>query len=123
MDIIFEQAQPNFKRIYMYMCNMSDEDEFDRMVRGFDLTRPGRQMTCPYLLVGGELDELCTPEDMKAFFDVLTCPKEMWLYEGVFHPMGEVDADITGAIADWILDTLSDGLPAGHERVVVVPEQ
>jgi pimeloyl-ACP methyl ester carboxylesterase len=123
MDIIFEQAQPNFKRIYMYMCNMSDEDEFDRMVRGFDLTRPGRQMTCPYLLVGGELDELCTPEDMKAFFDVLTCPKEMWLYEGVFHPMGEVAADITGAIADWILDTLSDGLPAGHERVVVVPEQ
>lgn len=122
LDIIFEQAQPNFKRIYMYMCNISDEAEFDRMVKDFDLTKQGRQMKCPYLLVGGELDELCTPEDMKQFFDVLTCPKEMWLYEGVFHPMGEVAADITASIADWLHDVLTKGaVPSG--KIVTVPEK
>ena len=122
LDVIFEQAQPNFKRIYMYMCNIKDEAAFDRMVAGFDLKEPGRKLSCPYLLVGGEMDELCPPEDMRDFFAALTCPKEMWLYEGVFHPMGEVAADVNAAIADWILDTLNNGLPAGHDRTVIVPQ-
>ena len=33
-DIIFEQAQPNFKRIFMYMTGYaSDEAEFDQFHR------------------------------------------------------------------------------------------
>jgi pimeloyl-ACP methyl ester carboxylesterase len=121
LDIIFEQAQPNFKRIYMYMCNMKDEAAFDRMVDGLDLCKHGRKLECPYLLVGGELDELCTPEDMKEFMAALHCPKEMWLYEGVFHPMGEVAAEVNGAIADWISEALTVGVPAGHDRTIVTP--
>jgi pimeloyl-ACP methyl ester carboxylesterase len=123
LDIIFEQAQPNFKRIYMYMCNMKDEAAFDRMVDGLDLRDHGRKLTCPYLLVAGEMDELCTPEDMQAFFSALTCPKEMWLYEGVFHPMGEVAAEVNAAIADWLVEALANGVPAGHDRTIVVPER
>jgi cephalosporin-C deacetylase-like acetyl esterase len=122
LDIIFEQAQPNFKRIYMYMCNMKDETTFDRMVDGLDLREHGRKVTCPYLLVAGEMDELCTPEDMEEFMSVLTCAKEMWLYEGVFHPMGEVAGEVNGDIADWILEALTKGVPAGHSRAVIVPE-
>jgi dienelactone hydrolase len=120
LDIIFEQAQPNFKRIYMYMCNMKDEAEFDRMIDGLDLREHGRKLTCPYLLVAGEMDELCTPEDMRDFLAALTCPKEFWLYEGVFHPMGEVAADVNADIADWMLDALTKGVPAGHDRTVAV---
>lgn len=123
LDIIFEQAQPNFKRIYMYMCNMKDEAAFDRMVDGLDLRQHGRKLTCPYLLVAGEMDELCTPEDMRDFMASLTCPKEMWLYEGVFHPMGEVAHEVNAAIADWLLETLNNGVPSGHDRMVVVPER
>ena len=122
LDIIFEQAQPNFKRIYMYMCNMKDEAAFDRMIDGLDLRAQGRKLACPYLLVGGEMDELCTPEDMKEFFSLLSCPKEMWLYEGVFHPMGEVAGEVNGDIADWILEALTKGVPAGHDRSIIVPE-
>lgn len=123
LDIIFEQAQPNFKRIYMYMCGMSDEAAFDEMVSSLDLRAHGRKLRCPYLLVGGELDELCTPEDMKDFLAALTCPKEFWLYEGVFHPMGEVAADVNGAIADWLHAALTDGVEEGRDRMVVVPER
>lgn len=123
LDIIFEQAQPSFKRIYMYMCNMKDEAAFDKMVDGLDLRDHGRKLTCPYLLVGGEMDELCTPEDMTTFMAALDCPKEMWLYEGVFHPMGEVAAEVNPAIADWILEALTSGVPAGHSRTTVIPER
>ena len=45
----------------------------------------------------------------------LRCPKELWLFEDVFHPMGEVAADIYPAIADWILHALTKGFPAGHD--------
>jgi pimeloyl-ACP methyl ester carboxylesterase len=123
LDIIFEQAQPSFKRIYMYMCNIKDEAAFDRMVDGLDLRDHGRKLSCPYLLVAGEMDELCTPEDMQTFFSSLTCPKEMWLYEGVFHPMGEVAAEVNAAIADWVMEALANGVPAGHDRTIVVPER
>ena len=60
--------------------------------------------------------------DIEAFLNMLTCPKELWLYEGVFHPMGEVAADMYPAVADWMLGTLTDGLPAGHDRRIVIPE-
>ncbi len=120
LDIIFEQAQPNFKRIYMYMCNMKDEAAFDRMIGALDLREHGRKLKCSYLLVGGEMDELCPPEDMLDFFNALTCPREFWLYEGVFHPMGEVASEINPAIADWMLETLNNGLPAGHNRIIMV---
>jgi alpha-beta hydrolase superfamily lysophospholipase len=93
------------------------------MVDALDLREHGRKLHCPYLLVGGELDELCTPEDMKDFMSALTCPKELWLYEGVFHPMGEVAADINAAIADWLRATLDNGLPQGHDRTIVVSER
>jgi hypothetical protein len=47
----------------------------------------------------------------------------MWLYEGVFHPMGEVAAEVNAAIADWIMEALANGVPAGHDRTIVVPER
>ena len=123
-DIIFNQAQPNFKRIYMYMTNILDEDEFDAFVEerdGIWLPLVGK-MKSNYLLVAGDMDELCTPDDIDVFFSHLTCPRELWLYEGVFHPMGEVAADMYPAVADWMLHTLNNGLPADHDKKVVVPE-
>jgi hypothetical protein len=60
---------------------------------------------------------------MTTFMAALDCPKEMWLYEGVFHPMGEVAAEVNPAIADWILEALTSGVPAGHSRTTVIPER
>lgn len=116
-EIIFNQAQPNFKRIYMYMTNIQDEELFDQYAADMDkfFFDAGDKLKAPYLLVAGEMDELCPPEDMMAWMDRLNCPKEWWLYEDVFHPMGEVAADIYPAIADWIWDVLHKGLPADHD--------
>ncbi|MEE9257375.1 MAG: alpha/beta hydrolase [bacterium] len=123
-DIIFNQAQPNFRRVYMYMSGIQDEDAFDAFIEERDGIWPGivSRLKANYLLVAGEMDELCAPDDIEAFLNMLTCPKELWLYEGVFHPMGEVAADMYPAVADWMLGTLTDGLPAGHDRRIVIPE-
>lgn len=116
-DVVYDQAQPNFKRIAMYMAGMADEDEFDRFTEERDayFFAAGDRLNCPYLLVAGDMDELCPPEDIQNWMDRLTCPKELWLYEDVFHPMGEVAADVYPAIADWILEVLDKGLPEGHD--------
>ncbi len=124
-DIIFSQAQPNFRRIYMYMAGIHEDAEFDAFIDERDGMWLGvaKKLKANYLLVAGDMDELCSPEDMDIFLDALTCPKEHWLYEGVFHPMGEVAADMYPAIADWMLGTLERGLPAGHDKRVVIPEE
>ena len=62
-----------------------------------------------------EMDELTPPEDVHAWMDRLNCPKELWKYQDVFHPMGEVGSDIYSGIADWINDVLRDGLPIDHD--------
>lgn len=122
-DIIFEQAQPNFKRIFMYMAGYTDEAEFDQFVaRLAYLPDVARDLKVPHLLVAGDMDELCTPADIAKFRENLGGQSELWLYEGVFHPMGEVAAEIYPAMADWMWTTLTEGRPAGYERTVYVEE-
>ena len=113
-DMIFEQAQPNFKRIFMYMAGYTDEAKFDEFVaRLAYLPDVAKGLKVPHLLVAGDMDELCSPEDIATFRKPASAaPAELWLYEGVFHPMGEVAGQIYPAMADWMLTTLNDGRPA-----------
>jgi dienelactone hydrolase len=116
-DVIFNQAQPNFKRIHMYMTNTYDDRAFEALVDAMDenFFNCGERLAIPYLLVGGDMDELCPPEDIQAWMDRLRCPKELWLYEDVFHPGGEIVADAYPAIADWMWEALHHSKPAGHD--------
>ena len=122
-DVIFEQAQPNFKRIFMYMTGYTDEGEFDQFMTGMDyLPDVAKSLKVPHLLVAGDMDELCAPADIAIFRNNLGGPSELWLYEGIFHPMGEVAGEIYPAMADWLLTTLNEGRPSGYERTVYVEE-
>ncbi len=122
-DIIFEQAQPNFKRIFMYMTGYTDEDEFDEHMKTHDhLPDVAKRLNKPHLLVAGDMDELCTPDDIATFRSNLPNYSELWLYEGIFHPMGEVASEIYPAMADWMLTTLNEGRPAGEKKTVYIEE-
>ncbi len=122
-DMIFEQAQPNFKRIFMYMAGYSDEHEFDEFVgRLAHLPDVAERLKVPHLLVAGDMDELCSPDDIAEFRGRLGGPSELWLYEGVFHPMGEVAGQIYPGIADWLLESLTNGRPEGYENTVYVED-
>ena len=86
------------------------------------LPNVAKKLKVPHLLVAGDMDELCAPADIATFRANLAGPSELWLYEGVFHPMGEVAGEIYPAMADWLLTTLNEGRPNGYERTVYVEE-
>lgn len=101
--IIFKQAQPNFRRIFMEMANINDEDKFDKYCDKIDkqLIKRAKQIYFPYLMVAGEMDELCPPEQTIGFIQENIPHGEVWMYEDCFHVMGEVCGNIYGPIADW----------------------
>ena len=122
-DLIFEQAQPNFKRIFMYMAGYTNEEEFNKFVERLDLLPDlAKKLDVPHLLVAGDMDELCTPHDIEIFRSSLGGPSELWLYEGIFHPMGEVAEDIYPSIADWLLETINNGKPKNYKKEIYVEE-
>lgn len=115
----FEFAQPNFKSNYMYMAGEEDEAEFDRKAPLHDLREDIKEIRCPLLIVQGEFDELCTPEQLEAIISKATAPYELRVYEDEFHPLGGVALEAYEGSVDWLKDRL-DGkppLPSGVRRI------
>jgi alpha-beta hydrolase superfamily lysophospholipase len=121
-NVIFNEAQPNFRRIYMHMSGIASDVEFDELIPQMDsaLQRAASGLRVPYLLVGGDLDELTPLDHMHAWFDQLSCPRELWVYRDSYHPMGEVVADAYPAIADWLLDALNGRIPQDLDRRIEI---
>ena len=107
----------------MYMAGYTSESKFDDFIEGLQyLPDVAKRLKVPHLLVAGDMDELCPPEDIKTFRENLAGPSEIWLYEGVFHPMGEVAGEIYPSIADWLFTSLTEGRPEGYKRSVYVED-
>lgn len=116
----FEYAQPNFKSNYMYMAGEDDEAEFDRKAPLHDLREDIKEIRCPLLIVQGEFDELCTPQQLEAIISKATAPYELRIYEDEFHPLGGVALEAYEGAVDWIRDRL-DGKPAPRSGVRRIP--
>ena len=117
-DTIFKHSKPAYRANYMYMSNIHDEDEFDRMIEQMSLEPIADNIKCPTLLAMGEFDELCPLEDGEQFFDQLKCPKELWVYENETHTFGGRLPDFYLHVADWMKDALEGRLKPGHARRV-----
>lgn len=66
----------------------------------------------------GNFLKLCPSSS--CFMGALACPKELWVFEDVFYPMGEVVADIYRDIANWLLDALAGNVRQGHKEYTYV---
>jgi dipeptidyl aminopeptidase/acylaminoacyl peptidase len=117
----FEYAQPNFKSNYMYMAGESSEEAFDSKAPLHDLREDVGEITCPILIVQGEFDELCTPEQVEAILANAKAPHEMQVYEDEFHPLGGVAVEAYELSADWLRDRL-DGKPAPKRLIRRIPK-
>ena len=124
---IFEEASPRFKRVFMYMAGIHDEDEFDEKVAAhLTTTGYGEKIACPTLLIQGEYDPLCPLEDAQQLFEELRVPKEMWILEDDFHGIwrlpGLGSMDVFPFIMDWLKDVLEKGPPTDARVKWVAPK-
>ena len=117
---IFQEASPTFKKRFMYMSGITDEDEFDAFRKTITWEGHAEKIRVPYLCVAGEADELSPLEHSDRLMAALKGPKQMVVYQESRHSVGNVAAANLGPfptilIADWLFDRLA-GKPLVSER-------
>jgi len=122
-NTIFNQATPSFKLRFMFMSGYEDEDEFDRFAEKLDLRPIAGDITCPYMAVAGEDDQLSPIEHSYDLFDIISAPKKLVVYEGANHAISEGMSVRLGEsrntlVADWLKDRL-DGKEMKSEKVYI----
>lgn len=113
---IFNTASPTFKLNYMYMSGYDDEAAFDEFAKTLTLKGVAAKISCPYLVVAGEDDELCPIEFVYQLMDEIRAPKVLVVYEGEKHSIRNPRARTL--IVDWLTDRLA-GKPLKAEKIYV----
>ncbi|MBS1894608.1 MAG: alpha/beta hydrolase [Actinobacteria bacterium] len=117
MRIIFERAQPSFKRNFMNMSGYTDEDAFDREVAAkMGVDALVEKIEVPVLMQYGEFDELSTVDATVDLYDKINAPKRLMIFEQEFHALGGVGAELIGGAASWLDLALAGRIPAGEAR-------
>ena len=109
MHTAFQTASPSFKLRFLYYTGLDTEAELDKFLQSWTLNGVAEKVKCPYLLVGGEDDQLTPVEYGLQLMDLLTCPKQMILYEGAVHSVSGAPSATNGPntgtfIAEWFVD-------------------
>jgi fermentation-respiration switch protein FrsA (DUF1100 family) len=115
MHTAFETASPSFKLRFMYYTGIQTEAELDKFLQSWTLHGVAEKVKCPYLLVGGEDDQLSPVEYGLQLMDLISAPKQMLMYEGALHSVSGSAATTNGPstgtfIAEWFKDRF-DGKP------------
>ena len=109
---IFQEASPTFKKRFMYMSGIIDEDEFDEFRKTITWEGHAEKIRAPYLCVAGEAEELSPIEHSEHLMAALKGPKQMVVYQESRHSVGNVPAANLGPfppilVADWLADRLA----------------
>lgn len=110
---IFEEASPTFKNRFMYMAGYQDEAEFDRFIKGFDLRTRVANLVCPYMVLGGELDELSPISHTYELVTHVPGPVDLVIYQNERHAPGRAPSAHFGphfysSMADWLAARVRD---------------
>lgn len=121
---IFQEASPTFKKRFMYMSGIVDEDEFDKFRATITWEGHADKIRVPYLCVAGEAEELSPLEHSERLVAALNGPKQMVVYQESRHSVGNVPSANLGPfpsvlVADWMADRLA-GKPFASERWYVM---
>jgi dienelactone hydrolase len=122
---IFEEASPTFKHRFMFMSGITDEPEFDDFRKTLDWHGYAEKVKVPYLIAGGEADELCPLENTEAFAKALGGPKQLMIYADARHSIGGAPSAANGPDtrsyqAKWLQARLA-GTPFSNEYWFVEP--
>ncbi len=119
--ILFNIAQPQFKRAFMNMAGISDEAVFDKQAEQMTLRGQEHLIKCPVLMATGEFDQVSSLDESMEFYNALQCPKEFWIFEDQFHALGDHRAHVYEWIADWLKDKLQGRYDPKMAKVVQIP--
>jgi dipeptidyl aminopeptidase/acylaminoacyl peptidase len=108
-------AIPVFKDRYMWMVGYHDEDAFDEFAKKLTLEGLGAKITCPYLSVAGEDDDLSPIEHTYKLHDEIKSPNTLVVYRGELHGVTD-NMDVRAFIADWMKDRFA-GKPLTSRRI------
>ena len=109
MHTAFETASPSFKLRFLYYTGLQKEAELDKFLQTWTLHGVAEKVKCPYLLVGGEDDQLSPVEYGLQLLDLISAPKQMILYEGALHSVSGSPATINGpATGTFIAESFRD---------------
>lgn len=122
--LLFDIDAPRFKRIFMYMTGIHDEDEFDEFADAYTLDTYFPRLHCPALMIHGEFDPLSDIDEAYALYETIPAAREFWVLENDFHQPTAVDnfggMDVHPFAADWLRDALHGHIDEGHKREVLV---
>lgn len=121
-DQLFNQAQPFFKKRFMFMSGIYDEAEFDKYSADMTLYGIDEEITIPTFIAHGEYDELQTRQQAKLLFDRLAGPKQLNLYENEFHPIGGVPADMWCDLTDWFVRVWRGDIGEDYDKLNYVAD-
>jgi len=99
------------------MAGIEDEAEFDAFVDQLGLDELAPQLECPSLFVQGEFDELRSVEEALRIYDLVPAPKEIWILEDQFHPMGDWADELPSLVVEWLDGRLAEGRQQGDRRL------
>src|SRR5260370_39265369 len=103
---IFQEASPTFKKRFMYMSGITNEDEFDKFRKTITWEGHADRIRAPYLVVAGEAEELSPLEHSERLIKAVKGPKQMVVYQESRHSVGNAPAANLGPfppilLADW----------------------
>lgn len=114
--VLLNQAQPSFMAGLMFMTGITDVETLQEFSKSMALTEVAKKISTPFLVVAGENDELTTLESTIDFYQRVTGPKELWIYQHEFHPIGPQSNEWINASLDWLDKAISSGFASEYTR-------
>lgn len=120
LTTLLHEAAPSFQARFQFMLGATDEEELDRRASTFDLRPIAPKISCPFLAVAGEIDQLSPTQHTIDLVQEMSGTREVMVYEGERHAIGLSLAAKNGPnwhsyIAEWMRRTVIEGEQRGPE--------
>ena len=118
---ILDTFSPRYKQLFGYLMGASSEEELDGWVAKMTVEGRETEIKCPVLMTVGEYDSRSPVELVYNFYEKVTAPKELWVYEDTYHQarlFGEEQArhDQHMMCQDWLVDALNGKYSKNYAR-------
>ena len=119
---ILDTFSPRYKQLFGYLTGAKSEEELDKIVAQMTVEGREKDIKCPILLTVGEYDSRSPVELVYNFYEKVTSPKELWVYEDTYHQAvmfkgtGQDRHDCHMMCMDWLVDVFDGKIKAGHDK-------